>query len=194
MKNLLKGVNLYLIGMMGAGKSTLGQLLATEFGYRFFDTDTLIEQVTHKSIHDIFTSDGEEVFRQLETQVLAEISAYHHCLVATGGGIVTKQMNWSYLQQGIVLWIDVPLEQLYLRLQGDLTRPLLRDPDPQAKLQTLLEQRQSLYAQADVHLEVQEGETPEMLTPRAITEIAKVLKPDIARTPSIAKKLENGSV
>ncbi|MGB3238763.1 MAG: shikimate kinase [Geitlerinemataceae cyanobacterium] len=176
MKHLLKGVNLYLIGMMGAGKSTIGQLLATQLGYRFFDTDTLIEQVTQKSINEIFANIGEEAFRQLETQVLAEISAYHHCVVATGGGIVTQQMNWSYLHQGIVLWLDVPVEQLYLRLQGDLTRPLLRDPDPQAKLQTLLQQRKSLYAQADVHLEVRREETPEELTPRAIEEIAKILK------------------
>jgi shikimate kinase len=176
MKDLLQGVNLYLIGMMGAGKSTIGQLLATELSYRFFDTDTLIERVVQKSVNEIFALRGEEAFRQLEGQVLAEISAYHHCVIATGGGIVTRQMNWSYLQQGIVLWLDVPLEELYLRLQGDLTRPLLRDPDPKAKLQTLLEQRQSLYAQAEVHLEVREGETPEELTPRAIEEIRKVLR------------------
>jgi shikimate kinase len=174
--DLLKGVNLYIIGMMGAGKSTIGQLLATELGYRFFDTDTLIERVSQKSINEIFASLGEEAFRQLEGQVLAQISAYHHCVVATGGGIVTRQMNWSYLQQGIVLWLDLSVEQLYLRLQGDLTRPLLRNSDPKAKLQMLLEQRQSLYAQADVRLEVWEGETPEALTPRAIAAIRQVLR------------------
>lgn len=194
MKDLLKGVNLYLIGMMGAGKSTLGQLLATELGYRFFDTDTLIERVTRKSINEIFSSDGEDAFRQLESQVLAQISAYHHCAIATGGGIVTQQLNWSYLQQGIVLWLDVPIEHLYLRLQGNTTRPLLRDPDPKAKLQTLLQQRQSLYEQADVHLEVGEAETPQTLMPRAIEEIAKVLKSEKNPSASTGKKSENGSL
>ncbi|RMG14196.1 MAG: shikimate kinase [Cyanobacteria bacterium J055] len=176
MNDLLKGVNLYLVGMMGAGKSTIGQLLATELGYRFFDTDTLIEQVAQQSITEIFDRDGEEAFRQLESQVLGELSRYHHCVVATRGGIVTRSMNWSYLQHGIVLWLDVPVAQLHRRLQDDLTRPLLRDPDPQAKLQTLLDRRHSLYAQADVRLPVGEGETPEDLVPRAIEEIRKVLR------------------
>lgn len=194
MKDLLKGVSLYLIGMMGAGKSTLGQLLATELGYRFFDTDTLIERIAQKSINEIFSSDGEDAFRQLESQVLAQISAYHHCVVATGGGIVTRQINWSYLQQGIVLWLDVPIDHLYVRLQGDTTRPLLRDPDPKAKLQTLLQQRQSLYEQADVHLAVGATETPQTLMPRAIEEIAKVLKPETNPSSSAAKKSHNGSI
>jgi shikimate kinase len=174
--DLLKGVNLYLIGMMGSGKSTIGQSIATHLGYRFFDTDLLIERVANQSISDIFAREGEAAFRQLESQVLAEISAYRNCVIATGGGIVVQQMNWSYLQHGLVLWIDVPIEQLCDRLQGDTNRPLLQETDLKVKLQRLLQERSARYRQADVHLVVRDGETPEETTQRAIAAIGARLK------------------
>ena len=93
MNDLLKGINVFLIGMMGAGKTTVGGLLASELGYGFCDTDALIEQIAGKTINEIFAEDGEETFRQLETQVLSELSAYQQLIVATGGGIVLKPQN-----------------------------------------------------------------------------------------------------
>lgn len=180
MSDLLKGVNLYLIGMMGAGKTTLGRILAKELGYRFVDTDELIEQVAGQSITEIFATEGEAAFRETETKVLAEVSAYKKLAISTGGGIVVRQQNWSYLHHGIVVWLDVPVEQLYERLREDTTRPLLRDPDPLAKLQSLYESRQRLYAQADVHILTGAGETPEQLAPRVLEEIRKVLKSEVA--------------
>lgn len=179
MINLLKGVNLYLIGMMGSGKTTVGKILAQELGYRFVDTDALIEKIARKSINEIFAQEGEEIFRELESQVLAEISAYKNLSIATGGGIVLRRFNWSYLQHGIVVWLDVPVEQLSERLCNDTSRPLLANTNLKAKLQTLLEQRKPLYAQADVRVTVTADETPQQVAARAIKEINKILKPEI---------------
>ncbi|HLO52190.1 MAG TPA: shikimate kinase [Kamptonema sp.] len=173
--DLLKGVNLYLVGMMGAGKTTVGRWLAHELGYHFFDTDDLIAQVANQSIAEIFAREGEEAFRQLESQVLGELSAYKNLLVATGGGIVLRPMNWSYLHHGIVVWLDVPIETLCDRLREDNSRPLLQDGDSRVILQNILNQRQRFYAQADVRVAV-ESETPEAVGIRVIEELQKVLK------------------
>ncbi|MGB3511232.1 MAG: shikimate kinase [Microcoleaceae cyanobacterium] len=173
---MLKGVNLYLVGMMGAGKTTLGYLLAQQLGYRFLDTDSLISQAAGKSINEIFADDGEEAFRQLETKVLAEISSYKKLTIATGGGIVINPFNWSYLQHGIVIWLDVPVEELYRRLQDDRSRPLLQDDDPLGKLHSLFEERRPLYANADVHINVVGGTGPEQVAVLVLEEIKKVLK------------------
>lgn len=178
---MLKGVNVYLIGMMGAGKTSVGSLLAQQLGYRFFDTDVLIEQVTRQSINEIFANSGEDAFRQIESQVLAEISAYTNLTIATGGGIVLRRENWSYLHHGLIVWLDVPVERLISRLADDTARPLLQDPDPAAKLQRLLDQRQRLYAQADLKITVDADETPEQVAKRVIEAIPQVLKP--AATP-----------
>lgn len=178
MSDFLKGTNLYLIGMMGAGKTTIGQHLAARLHYRFFDTDQIIERVTGLSIRDLFAQSGEAAFRTLESQVLAELSACTRSAIATGGGIVLKRENWGYLRHGIVVWLDVPIAQLQRRLQADQTRPLLQGTDPAVKLQMLLEQRQSLYAQADVCIRQHEDETPEQVTERAIAQIKQALKPD----------------
>lgn len=175
--DFLKGTNLYLIGMMGAGKTTIGQHLAATLNYRFFDTDRVIEQVTGQSIHELFAQDGEAEFRKLESQVLAQLSAYTRLTIATGGGIVLTRENWGYLRHGIVVWLDVPVAQLRERLQADKTRPLLQDTDPAVKLQTLLEQRQLLYAQADVRISHHNEETPEHVAERAIEQIKQALKP-----------------
>lgn len=176
MSSLLRGINLYLVGMMGAGKTTIGSLLAAELGYRFLDTDNVIQQVAGKSINQIFTEVGEAGFRQLETKVLAEICAYTNLAIATGGGIVIKRENWSYLHHGLVVWLDVPVEQLHERLAADTTRPLLQATDSLAKLRSLWQQRQPLYAQADLKLTTDNTETPAQLAARVLAEIPTVLK------------------
>jgi shikimate kinase len=181
MDNLLKGVNLYLIGMMGSGKTTVGQLLATQLSYQFVDTDVLIERVAGQSIPQIFANAGEAEFRKLESQVLAELSAYSRRAIATGGGIILKRENWSYLRHGIVVWLDVPVEQLQARLQTDTTRPLLLDSDPAAKLRTLLDERQSLYAQADIRVSCHPGEEPDQVSNRVLEKLRQVIKPSLAK-------------
>ncbi|MCU0566364.1 MAG: shikimate kinase [Oculatellaceae cyanobacterium Prado106] len=182
----LKGVNLYLVGMMGSGKSTTGKILAEHLGYRFLDTDAVIEQAAGQSIREIFATSGEDAFRELETQVLGQLAAYQRLAVATGGGIVLQRQNWSYLRHGIVVWLDVPLAELGDRLQQDQTRPILQDTDMTQKLQTLMEQRQPLYAQADVRITVRPAETPDALALRILDEIQQVLKPE--RHPDAASE------
>lgn len=182
--DLLRGVNLYLVGMMGAGKSTLGKAMAQRLGYRFFDTDTLIEQVAAKSIPDIFQSSGEEGFRALESQVLDQLAPYTRLVVATGGGIVLRQENWGYLRQGVIAWINVPVEELQRRLQGDQNRPLLQREDWPQHLAQLLASRRGLYEAADIHLNVVAEDSVEKLCARLITLLEEqILPPPSMSTP-----------
>ena len=160
MNNLLQGVNVYLIGMMGSGKSTIGKILAQKLNYRFFDTDVLIEGVAGKPIPSIFANEGEDYFRDLETQVLKEVSAYRSSAIATGGGIIQKPINWSYLRQGLVVWLDVDVEILKKRISGDENRPLAD------KLESLLEKRHSLYSLADMQIRCVHEQTPERVANR----------------------------
>lgn len=173
----LKKTNLYLVGMMGAGKSTIGRKLAAKLGYRFLDTDTLIEQTAGSSVNELFAELGEAGFRELETQVLAEVSAFTNLVVATGGGVVTQNLNWSYLRHGLVIWLDVPVPVLVSRLRGDNTRPLLKDTDLTAKLTKLLEDREARYAQSDVRISY-EGRSVNRTCDRILDAIASVLRPE----------------
>lgn len=176
LKGSLQGLNIYLVGMMGVGKTTVGELLAQELGYQFFDTDTLITQVSKKSISDIFAEEGEEVFRSIESQVLGEISSYTRLVVATGGGIVMARQNWSYLQQGLVIWLDAPISLLIERLQSDRTRPLLQTPNPEQRLQEIFAQRQVMYAQADLKISLNNLQTPAIITAKIVELIPTVLR------------------
>ncbi len=176
MNKELKGINVFLIGIMGTGKTTVGRLLAAELGYRFFDTDVLIEQIAGKTINQIFADEGEEMFRDLESQVLSELAAYTKLTIATGGGIVLRRMNWSHLHNGLVVWLDAPVEVLIERLGSDSTRPLLQTPNPALTLQTLLNQRRNLYAEADLHISINGSDTPEQITSQVISAIPSVLK------------------
>lgn len=182
---MLQGLSVYLIGMMGAGKTTVGRVLAQQLAYRFFDSDDLIERVIEQqtgqplSIAQFFKIYQEPAFRHLETQVLEQLAAEVRCVIATGGGIVLKRQNWSHLQQGVVVWLDVPLKQLYQRLQADQTRPLLQTDDLHQRLQELWEQRRSLYAQADVQVTCTATDTPAQIAERALRQIQQVLKPSL---------------
>ena len=176
MNSLLRGVDVYLVGMPGSAKTTVGRELAAQLGYRFLDTDAVIEQDTGKSITELFASVEEEGFRDLESQVLAKVCAYTNLVIATGGGIVTRQKNWSYLHHGLVVWLDVPLEILHARLAADKTRPLLQDADLLGRLRSLLEDRLPLYAQADLKITSSNEETPVQLAKRVLEEIPTVVR------------------
>lgn len=176
MEDLLKGVNLYLVGMMGCGKSTIGKILARQLGYQFFDTDAVIEQAAKRSIADIFAQEGEAAFRELETQVLSELSARTRLAIATGGGIVTQQKNWSYLRHGLVVWLDLTPELLFGRLRGDTSRPLLKTDDPFETLKGLMRDRQPFYAQADVQVAITAYHPPDRTAQIVIEHIRQVIR------------------
>jgi shikimate kinase len=177
----LQGLNIYLIGMMGSGKSTIGPLLAEHLGYSFLDTDTTIEKLVGQSVTEIFQTVGETEFRQIETQVLAEVSAHLRLIVATGGGIAIAQENWNHLHQGLVIWLDPHVEVLVARLQGDTTRPLLANStDLQSKLATMLAERRYRYSEADIQISIDQNLTAEEIIDRILAAIPKVLKTPIS--------------
>lgn len=185
--DLLRGTNLYLIGMMGAGKSTLGTAMAAQLGYRFLDTDTLIEQVAGKSIPAIFATSGEAAFRALESEVLRQIAPYTRLVVATGGGIILRSENWGHLRNGVIVWLDVALAELQQRLQGDEQRPLLQRADWPQYLAHLLEQRRELYAQADIRLGVKAGDSVAVLCDR----LTALLEERVLPPPSFSVPPDN---
>jgi shikimate kinase len=148
---------------MGAGKSAVGRPLADALGYRFVDADTVLEGAAGRTIPEIFASEGEAQFRQLETAVLGQISGWHSLVVATGGGVVTRPENWGHMRQGVVVWLDAPAQLLLTRLGSDTTpRPLLQVDDPGSRLRQLLAERQPLYAQADLHVCQRQEQPPQV--------------------------------
>ena len=176
LKQRLGGRSLYLIGMMGSGKTSTGRPLAERLGYGFVDADAVIEQAAGCSISEIFQRDGEAEFRALEKQVLSSISQRHSLVVATGGGVVTQQENWGLLHSGIVIWLDVVQEQLLKRLQADKTvRPLLQTADPEAALNDLLAERKALYAEADLTVVIND-EPPEAVADGIVQLLPGLLK------------------
>lgn len=181
----LKGTNLYLVGMMGSGKSTIGKHLAHTLNYRFIDTDDVIVQATGQSINQIFVDQGEAAFRDIETQVLAQVAPYTRTVIATGGGMVIKQENWSYLQSGLVVWIDVPVDELIARLSRDQSRPLLKTENLRHRLTTLLDQRRSRYGEADATVVYQLGETVDAIATRILSTLQTVIAENPATSTTI---------
>lgn len=176
LRQRLEGLNLYLVGMMGSGKSTAGRHLAEQLGYRFLDADSSIEQVAGRSIPELFASEGEAGFRDLEAAVLNQIASWHSLVVATGGGVVTRPENWGQMQQGVVIWLDAPDALLLERLSADPTpRPLMQSEDPGQRLAELMGQRRPLYAQADLHI-VQDGRAPDQVAEQILEALPGVLK------------------
>ena len=221
-KDVLDGSSVFLVGMMGTGKSSVGKKLAASLGYNFFDTyvraaplsprvravyplraarrntarrvfelrvrsprvldprasslipstpllhthsDDIIEQVTKMSIPDIFAAEGEEGFREVETQILAEVAAYKKCVVATGGGIVKKKANWMHLRNGVVVCLSGTPQLLASRVvkDGAEARPLFKDANGDetkiaAKIDELQSERAEMYANADVTVKLLAGE------------------------------------
>ena len=179
LKQRLGGRSLYLVGMMGSGKTSTGRPLAEQLGYGFVDADAVIEQAAGCSIPEIFERDGEAGFRALESQVLNAIGQRHSLVVATGGGVVTQQENWGLLHSGIVVWLDVVPEQLMQRLRADSTvRPLLQTDDPDAALNALLNQRRPLYAEADLTVVIDQE------TPIAVADGILQLLPSLLKDPT----------
>ena len=153
----LAGANLYLVGMMGSGKSSVGRILARQLAYHWLDADQVLEAAAGRTIPTLFAQEGEEGFRVVETAVLRQIGQWHSCVVSTGGGVVIRPANWGIMRQGVVVWLTASVELLLKRLREDSTpRPLLQCPDPARRVEELLAARESLYAQADVRI-VQTG-------------------------------------
>ena len=152
----LKGRSIFLIGMMGSGKSSTGPILAEILKYKYVDLDELIEKLTKKTIDKIFIEEGEKYFRDLETQCLQEIIKFPSTVVSTGGGVVLKKENWGFLRQGIVVWLDINQQVVIERLDQTKSdsRPLLKGKNVKLMYQEIFEIRKDIYAQADLRVEI----------------------------------------
>ena len=165
LKEKLGGRNIFLIGMMGSGKSQTGPVLAKMINYAFVDTDDVIEKASKQSISSIFEKDGEKVFRDVEKQVLKEISQHHSLVIATGGGLVTLPQNWGILHQGIVIWLDLDLKRSIKRIESDQKkRPLLIGDDLAENFSQIYESRKPIYLESDLRIEVEDQSPYEVAT------------------------------
>jgi shikimate kinase len=140
--------NVFLIGPMGSGKTTIGQKLAQRLDLNFHDTDQEIQNRTGVNINLIFEIEGEEGFRERESRVLDELTSAERVLVATGGGAIVRPSNRQWLRErGVVVYLKASVEQQLARLRHDKTRPLIQLQGREARLRELASQRDPLYAE-----------------------------------------------
>lgn len=148
--------NIVLIGFMGCGKSTVGRELHKKLGYHFIDTDQVIEKQTGISIPEIFKQDGEEAFRELETNVLKEIihQKTNHHIIATGGGMPIRDENQPLIKQlGFTVLLSCSPQKILERTSKNANRPLLNGPNPLEKIISILNQRSPIYKKSS-HIEI----------------------------------------
>lgn len=140
--------NIFLIGPMGSGKTSIGRQLAKMLGLEFFDCDHELENLTGASVNLIFDIEGEAGFRQRESQLLDLLSAKSGVLIATGGGVVCSEENRHLLRtRGFVVYLKTSIEQQLRRLSQDKSRPLLQAPDRTKRLRELARARNPLYTE-----------------------------------------------
>jgi shikimate kinase len=158
--------NLILCGFMGTGKSTVGHILADRLGWRFVDTDALIEAREGRAVTDIFAQDGEPAFRALERAVCEEIAKggeWQNTVIGTGGGMVIDPVNRDLLGSvGLLACLDAPADVIAERLRGDTFRPLLSAPDPVLRISELLAIRREAYGAIPHHVDTS-TRTPEQV-------------------------------
>ena len=147
----MKADKLYLVGFMGAGKTTVARALGRRTGWRVEDIDERIEALEHRSVASIFAQQGEQYFRRLERVVLGDLLPTRHVVVATGGGTFVETDNRALmLADGVVAWLDVPLARVLDRVPADGRRPLASD---RAQMEQLYARRQLAYAHAHVRID-----------------------------------------
>ncbi|MDH4151030.1 MAG: shikimate kinase [Betaproteobacteria bacterium] len=140
--------NIFLVGLMGAGKTSVGRMLAKRMGTDFYDTDVEVESATGVKIPVIFDIEGESGFRAREEKMIEKLTAMHGIVLATGGGAVLSPANRDRLKQhGLVIYLRAAPEDLWRRTRRDRNRPLLQTPNPLEKLKELHAQRDPLYAE-----------------------------------------------
>lgn len=138
--------NIYFIGLMGAGKTTIGRLLAKQLGREFFDSDHEVERKTGVKIPLIFELEGESGFRKRETAAIEELSQMDNLVVATGGGAVLLEENRAFLKNtGKIIYLRAKVNDLYQRTRSDKSRPLLQGANPKQKLEELYTVRDPIY-------------------------------------------------
>lgn len=158
--NLLGQRPLVLVGMMGAGKTTVGRRLAARLGRRFLDSDDEIEKAANMSIEEMFASHGETEFRSGEARVIARLLREENLVLATGGGaFVNPETRAQILEAGVSVWLKADVEVLFARVSRRSNRPLLKTANPKETLRKLIETRYPIYANA--HITVLSRDVPQ---------------------------------
>jgi shikimate kinase len=161
--------SIFLVGMMGAGKSTIGRLLANAIGFEFVDADRELEARSGVPIPTIFEVEGEAGFRRRETALLDELSLRNHIVLATGGGAVLDPQSRQRLRErGLVVYLRTSADEVHRRTRRDKSRPLLRTEDPRRRIEQLLAERDPLYEEV-AHIAVQSAPSnPKKLVQRLV--------------------------
>jgi shikimate kinase len=145
--------NIALIGFMGTGKSSVGQMVAAQLHFTFLDTDHVIESRAGKTISEIFAQQGEPAFRELERNLVGELVSRKKTVISTGGGLPANPENLASLKtHALVVCLWASPEKIWERVRSQSHRPLLQEPDPLAKIHSLLAEREPFYRGADVLL------------------------------------------
>lgn len=156
--------NIYLVGFMGTGKSTVGKALADKMGKIFKDLDELIEKRESKKIVDIFEEKGEEYFRMLESEIIDEISKTKNYIVATGGGAVVNPVNFQNLKEsGVLISLVASPEAVYERVKDSKERPLLNVENPIEEIKRMMFERAYFYIKSDYIVETTDRSIEEIV-------------------------------
>ena len=154
--------NIILTGFMGVGKTSIGTRLASDLGYTFVDTDDLIEADQKTTITEIFARKGEPYFRDVEARIIRTVLENENQVVSTGGGAVIRDENReAFKEAGLVVCLTARPEVIYERIKHETHRPLLKVPDPMARIRDLLESRATFYGQADLIIDTSEKSVDE---------------------------------
>jgi len=180
------GKSIVLIGIMGAGKSTVGACLRQRTRVLVLDTDEIVASKFRMSIPEIFAEHGERQFREAETEALREVRPEEQKIIVTGGGIVLRRENVEILKkQGVIVWLDGDEDTLFVRACQKQNRPLLQTKDPRKAFSKILRARRSLYADmADVRIDTSVLTDEEV----AVAILAKVRRINPRREPAISAK------
>jgi shikimate kinase len=162
---------IFLVGFMASGKSTIGPLLAARLNRPFVDIDPLIEAKTGRTIAEFIAIEGEERFRHIETETLRETVQGEIAVIAPGGGAITRAENRELMSNcGIMVWLDTPFELCWLRIQMDRTvRPLARDEE---SARARYDQRLPIYRHNSIQIETKEDQSPDQIVEEIIKRIA----------------------
>jgi len=161
---------IFLVGFMASGKSTVGPVLAARLGRRFIDLDRLIEAKVGCAIVELIEREGEERFREIETETLREAASQSGAIIAPGGGAITREENRELMSRlGITVWLDAPFELCWRRIQNDgATRPMAPD---ELTAKARYEARLALYRLAPIHIPINQSHSPDDISETIINQL-----------------------
>lgn len=165
--------NIILVGFMGTGKTTIAASLANKLNMRYISTDDLIEKREKRTINEIFTKSGEDYFRDVESEIVREVSGMQDAVVDTGGGVVIREENMAIMKSGgVVICLTANEDDIIERTKKYKHRPLLNVEDPKRKVRDLLARRSAFYAKADYSIN-----TSDFTIRQVVDKIIEMVKP-----------------